>query len=168
MTPFDLLDALLQELFALKILVDLGMGHNTANGGTFSVAGVLEVDHAQGGFAILVLGELVLIPLLALGVPVDGVCMDVVASANQILLHTDRQYIGVTYTPILVLACSVTPLDVPFDAVPISVLVGVTALPGRESTSSGLTLGPGLADGKCFYTGVVLLRLAGICAITLE
>jgi hypothetical protein len=65
--------AFLEEILALVVLVDLGVGHDTTDLGAVAVALVLEVDDAQRGLS-LTTGEFILLPLFLSRVPVDRVC----------------------------------------------------------------------------------------------
>lgn len=66
----------------MEIVVYLGMRHDAADLGTVAVARVLKVNDPQG-CPVLITSELVLVPLLALGVPVDRVYMFVLAIVND-------------------------------------------------------------------------------------
>lgn len=134
------LGALLEEVLALEVLVNLGVGHDTANLRPFVVGAVVhDVDDADRRLS-LTARRGVLLPLLDLAVnllvvPVDGVLPQLSA-------------------------LDVATLDSPLDVVAVAVVMGVTALALGEGGLLGLVGSVAHANLERFGAGLVVLGSA--------
>lgn len=159
------LGALLEEVLALEVLVNLGVGHDTANLRPFVVGAVVhDVDDADRRLS-LTARRGVLLPLLDLAVnllvvPVDGVCVIDVSKNTYIgRLCWGKGGFWLLTLPQLS-ALDVATLDSPLDVVAVAVVMGVTALALGEGGLLGLVGSVAHANLERFGAGLVVLGSA--------